>query len=107
MVQGIGASLSGPAAGVIVGRFGYSAAFPADGAAAALAVFALRMPETAEPETVSLKPIIHAEFRQAITGMEDKRDHGGADAVEDRRHPAEAAKVHVQSTERGYHDEIR
>jgi hypothetical protein len=33
---------------VIVDRFGYSAAFPADGA---VAVFALRMPETAEPET--------------------------------------------------------
>ena len=54
MVQEIGASLSGLATGMIVDRFGYSAAFPADGAAAALAVFALRMPETAEPETVSL-----------------------------------------------------
>jgi predicted MFS family arabinose efflux permease len=50
-VQGIGASLSGLAAGVIVDRFGYSAAFLAAGAGAALAlaVFALRMPETAEP----------------------------------------------------------
>ena len=52
-VQGIGASLSGLAAGVIVDHFGYSAAFLAAGAAAcvALAVFALRMPETAEMET--------------------------------------------------------
>jgi MFS family permease len=55
--QGIGASLSGLAAGVIVDHFGYSAAFLAAGAAAAVAfaVFALRMPETAEPETVSLQ----------------------------------------------------
>ncbi len=49
-VQGIGASLSGLAAGVIVDHFGYSAAFLAAGGAAfvALVVFALRMPETAE-----------------------------------------------------------
>jgi MFS family permease len=55
--QGIGASLSGLAAGVIVDHFGYSAAFLAAGAVAAvaLAVFALCMPETAEPETVSLQ----------------------------------------------------
>jgi hypothetical protein len=53
--QGIGASSSGLAAGVIVDHFGYSAAFLAAGAAAAvaLAVFALWMPETAEPETVA------------------------------------------------------
>ena len=45
--QGIGASLSGLAAGEIVDHFGYSAAFLALGAAAgvALIVFALRMPE--------------------------------------------------------------
>jgi hypothetical protein len=54
--QGIGASLSGLADGEIVDHFGYSAAFLALGAAAgvALIVFALRMPETAGPETVSL-----------------------------------------------------
>jgi MFS family permease len=54
-MQGIGASLSGLVAGVIVDHFGYSAAFLTLGAAAgiALAVFALGMPETAEPETVS------------------------------------------------------
>jgi hypothetical protein len=53
--QGIGASLSGLTAGVIVDHFGYSAAFLAAGAAAAvaLAVFALRMPETAAPEAVT------------------------------------------------------
>jgi sugar phosphate permease len=52
-VQGIGASLSGLAAGVIVDRFGYSVAFLAAGAAAfmALVVFALRMTETVERET--------------------------------------------------------
>jgi hypothetical protein len=56
-VQGIGASLSGLAAGVIVDHFGYSAAFLTLGAAAfvALVVFALRMPETADRETVSLQ----------------------------------------------------
>ncbi len=49
-VQGIGASLSGLAAGVIVDRFGYGAAFLAAGGAAltAFVVFALRMPETAK-----------------------------------------------------------
>jgi len=49
-VQGIGASLSGLAAGEIVDHFGYSTAFLAAGAVAsvALAVFAIGMPETAE-----------------------------------------------------------
>jgi MFS family permease len=49
-MQGIGASPSGLAAGIIVDRFGYSAAFLVLGGAAsvAFAVFALRMPETAE-----------------------------------------------------------
>jgi MFS family permease len=47
-VQGIGASLSGLAAGEIVDHFGYSAAFLASAAAAfvALIVFAIGMPET-------------------------------------------------------------
>jgi MFS family permease len=51
-VQGIGASLSGLAAGIIVDHFGYSAAFLAAGCAALVAavVFGLRMPETAERE---------------------------------------------------------
>ncbi len=46
--QGVGASLSGLAAGVIVDRFGYSAAFLSSGAAAcvALAALFLAMPET-------------------------------------------------------------
>jgi MFS family permease len=55
--QGIGASLSGLAAGEIVDHFGYSAAFLTLGGAAlvALVVFALGMPETADRETVSLQ----------------------------------------------------
>ena len=59
-MQGIGASLSGLAAGEIVDHFGYSATFLTLGAAALVAVivFFLQMPETAElettePETVS------------------------------------------------------
>jgi MFS family permease len=54
-VQGIGASLSGLAAGEIVDHFGYSAAFLTLGAAALVSVivFFLQMPETAEPEAVS------------------------------------------------------
>jgi MFS family permease len=49
-MQGVGASLSGLAAGVIVDHFGYSAGFLTLGAAAlvALIVFAIAMPETAE-----------------------------------------------------------
>jgi len=48
--QGIGASLSGLAAGEIVDHFGYSAAFLAlaAAAAAALTVFVLAMPETTD-----------------------------------------------------------
>ncbi len=49
-MQGIGASLSGLAAGVIVDNFGYSAGFLSLGAVALVAVivFASAMPETAE-----------------------------------------------------------
>jgi MFS family permease len=49
-MQGIGASLSGLASGVIVDHFGYSAGFLTLGAAALVAfiVFAIAMPETAE-----------------------------------------------------------
>ena len=48
-LQGIGASLSGLLAGLVVDRFGYSATFLTLGAiaAAALIVFAIGMPETA------------------------------------------------------------
>ena len=49
--QGIGASLSGLASGAVVDHFGYSAGFLTLGAAAMVAfvVFAVAMPETAEP----------------------------------------------------------
>ena len=58
-VQGIGASLSGLAAGEIVDHFGYSAAFLSLGAAALVAVivFFLQMPETAEPETTKQQTV--------------------------------------------------
>jgi sugar phosphate permease len=48
-VQGIGASLSGLAAGLIVDHFGYAIAFMtfAAAACAALAALSLAMPETA------------------------------------------------------------
>jgi MFS family permease len=54
-MQGIGASLSGLAAGVIVDHFGYSATFLTLGAVALVAVivFAIWMPETAEQETAT------------------------------------------------------
>jgi MFS family permease len=54
-MQGIGASLSGLAAGVIVDHFGYTATFLGLGAPALVAVivFAIWMPETAEQEKVS------------------------------------------------------
>src|SRR5689334_7495029 len=50
-LQGIGASLSGLAAGLIVDRFGYEAAFLGAGAVAgiALLLLAVAMPETAGP----------------------------------------------------------
>ena len=59
-VQGIGASLSGLAAGEIVDHFGYSAAFLSLGAAALVAfiVFLLQMPETAVPETTEQKTVL-------------------------------------------------
>lgn len=52
---GIGASLSGLAAGMLVDRFGYNAAFLGAGAAAvvALVIFSIRMPETAESAKAS------------------------------------------------------
>jgi MFS family permease len=55
-VHGIGASVSGLVAGVIVDHFGYSSAFLtlAAAAAAALTVFAVGMPETADRTAVSL-----------------------------------------------------
>jgi MFS family permease len=54
-MQGIGASLSGLAAGVIVDHFGYSATFLTLGTAALVAVivFTIWMPETAEQETAT------------------------------------------------------
>jgi MFS family permease len=55
---GIGASLSGLAAGEVVDRFGYTVAFLTLGAAALIAaiVFALGMPETAESAKLPMPP---------------------------------------------------
>jgi MFS family permease len=55
---GIGASLSGLAAGEVVDRFGYTVAFLTLGAAALFAaiVFALGMPETAESAKLPMPP---------------------------------------------------
>ncbi|WP_428530632.1 MFS transporter [Rhodopila sp.] len=60
-MQGVGASLSGLAAGVIVDHAGYSPAFLSFGAAACVALAALvfAMPETAG-EPVSLRPVRQA-----------------------------------------------
>ena len=54
-MQGIGASTSGLAAGLIVDHFGYTAAFLTSGAVAAvaLAVLAFAMPETAPEREVA------------------------------------------------------
>jgi MFS family permease len=57
--QGIGASLSGLAAGLVVDHFGYGIAFLSAGAVAALAlaVLALSMPETAPMDDARLRPL--------------------------------------------------
>jgi MFS family permease len=62
-VQGVGASLSGLAAGVVVDRFGYSATFLSAGGAAAVALGALvfALPETAshgEPRSREARPAV-------------------------------------------------
>jgi MFS family permease len=56
--QGIGASASGLAAGLIVDHFGYSAAFLTSGAVAAIALAALgfALPETAQPSDAASAP---------------------------------------------------
>ena len=53
--QGIGASVSALAAGVVVDHFGYSVSFLALGAAAAIAffVFFVFMPETRDEDSVA------------------------------------------------------
>ncbi len=57
--QGVGAAASGLAAGLIVDRFGYTPAFLASGAAAAVAFAALAfaMPETARPSDATHGPV--------------------------------------------------
>ena len=66
-VQGIGASLSGLAAGLIVDHGGYTVAFLALGAVAAVAVavFALGMPETANHDEPAEPASRNREFAQS------------------------------------------
>jgi MFS family permease len=61
-VQGVGASMSGLVAGLVVDHFGYSAAFLTSGAAACLAVAALflAMPETAPVDGGNVSPAVPA-----------------------------------------------
>ena len=49
-------------------------------------------------------PFRHGEV---ATAMDDQRDHRRADAVEDRRHPGEAAKMDVGRAERSDDQKIR
>ena len=74
-IQGIGAALSGLAAGEIVDRFNYDAGFIALGAVAAVAlvVFALAMPETREAEAASAMPTLPGIDRG---GVETRPDRG-------------------------------
>ena len=51
--------------------------------------------------------VLHAEFGEPPAGMEDQRDHGGADAVKDCRHRFEVAERDVERAERGDDDEVR
>jgi len=73
-LQGIGASLSGLAAAEIVDHFGYSSAFLAlaAAAAAALTVFALGMPETADRATDRRRPESVAGIPEVPCGMGDE-----------------------------------
>src|SRR5262249_32498167 len=48
-----------------------------------------------------LKPVLHAELREAITRMEDQRDDSGADTVEDSRDRFEITKIDVETTQCG------
>ena len=43
-----------------------------------------------------LQLILHAELGEAIAGMQDQRDHRGADAVEDGGHRLEIAEMDVE-----------
>ena len=69
--QGIGASLSGLAACVIVDRFGYSAAFLTFGGAAcaALAALFMAMPETA-PIKATETHVLKGSIKAVVTGID-------------------------------------
>ena len=54
-----------------------------------------------------LQPVFHAELGQAPAGMQDQRDDGRADAVEDGRYRLEVAEIDVERAECGDDDEVR
>ena len=53
-----------------------------------------------------LKPVLHAELRQAPAGMQDQGDDRRTDPVENRGHPGQAAEMDVERTERGDDQEV-
>src|SRR5215468_10452304 len=54
-----------------------------------------------------LQPVLHTELGETVAGMKDQGDNGRAHAIEDRRHPGQPAKMHVQRAERRDDQEIR
>jgi hypothetical protein len=62
--------------------------------------------DKADPGHDPLQPVFHPELGEAVAGMDDQRDDRRADPVEQRGHPAKAAKVHVERTERTDDQEI-
>src|SRR5215475_1440791 len=54
-----------------------------------------------------LEPVLHAELGQPVARMQDQRDDGWADAVEDRRHGRETFEPNKQRAERRDDDEVR
>ena len=54
-----------------------------------------------------LQPVLHAELRKPVTGMEDERDDRRADAVEDGGDRLEVAEIDVERAQRGDDNEVR
>jgi hypothetical protein len=63
--------------------------------------------EAATGRNHPLQLVVHAKLGEAGTAMDDQRDHRRADAVEDRRHPGETAKMDVIRAERSDDQKIR
>ena len=54
-----------------------------------------------------LQPILHAELRKPVARMQDERDDGGADAIEDAVHALQVAEMHKERAKRRHDQEIR